>query len=78
MTTRAKHCIGKLVFVSFNEVLIYQLINQYIAVMVAETVSIGILSLPSVVATLGLVPYAIHPKIACTQTNQATAPSSSL
>jgi hypothetical protein len=56
MTTRAKHRIGKLVSVSFNEVLIYQLINQYIAVMVAETVSIGILSLPSVVATLGLVP----------------------
>jgi hypothetical protein len=28
----------------------------YIVVMVAETVSIGILSLPSVVAALGLVP----------------------
>lgn len=31
--------------------------------MVAETVSLGVLSLPSAVATMGLVPYALPPSI---------------
>jgi hypothetical protein len=41
--------------ISLNDIL--QLILMKYLVMIAENVSVGILSLPSAVATLGMVPY---------------------
>lgn len=55
---------GNVVSVSDSDASISrQLVLLTLPVMVAETVSLGILSLPAVVATLGLVPYVLDQQL---------------
>lgn len=55
---------GNVVSVSDSDASISrQLVLLTLPVMVAETVSLGILSLPAVVATLGLAPYVLNQQL---------------
>lgn len=50
-------CVSTLLYICTPE---SSISNRKSPVMIAENVSVGILSLPSAVATLGMVPYVCH------------------